>query len=374
MLVGGLACRKVEAEKNAPSSLSAGKPPAAVDLFVVKSAGMSDGIEVVGTLASKFQADVKSEFTGIAAEVYVREWVTVRKGQPLAKLDTRESEIMLSKAKAAVDLAKSGLMQAEVGLTRANREYERMQKLKEAGLVTRQNLDDAESMKDAAKAQVAAANSQIQAVEEEVRHAQTRLSKALITSPMDGVVAMCGVNVGDLVGEMGSPKLMFQIVDNRLLNLTMTVPSNELDRLKIGQPVTFTTDALNREFTGKVMFINPSLNATDRSVGVIAEVKNPRDELKGGLFVHGKIITGNRQNILQVPRQALLDWDVDKAEAKLFVTEGKSARLRAVATGQVVGDMVEVKNQLQAGEQVIVRGGFNLKDGDPVIIGSVVGE
>jgi ABC-type Na+ efflux pump permease subunit len=68
-----------------------------------------EGIEVVGSLSPKFTADVKSEYAGIVTEVYVTEWVRVKKGTPLAKIDTREIEIVLQKAKAAVEMAKANL-------------------------------------------------------------------------------------------------------------------------------------------------------------------------------------------------------------------------------------------------------------------------
>ena len=138
---------------------------------------------------------------------------------------------------------------------------------------------------------------------------------------------MRGVNVGDLVGEMGSPKLMFRIVDNRLLDLTVTVPSTEMEKVRLGQELVFTTDALpGRTFTGKVMFINPAVSEADRSVKVVAEVRNVPEVLKGGLFVKGRIVTGERAAVLRVPRIALVSWDVDAKTGAVFVVERRHGR------------------------------------------------
>ncbi len=200
-----------------------GKPPVAVEVFKVSASTVSEGIDVVGSLSAKFGTDVKSEYTGIVAEVYVTEWVRVAKGTPLAKLDAREAELVLRKAQMAVDVARANLLKDEVTANRANREYERLLKLKEAGLVTQQALDDGLTEKEAAAARIATATAQIKAAEEEVRYTQTRLSKGIIRSPMDGVVSLRNVNVGDFVGEMGA-KPMFRIVDNSILDLTVTVP------------------------------------------------------------------------------------------------------------------------------------------------------
>ncbi len=346
----------------------AGKPPVAVEVFKVAASTISDGIDVVGSLSAKFGTDVKSEYTGIVAEVYVTEWVRVSKGTALAKLDTREAELILRKAQLAVDVAKANLLQAEVSANRANREYERLLKLKEAGLVTQQALDDGLTEKEAAAARITTATAQIKAAEEEVRYTQTRLSKAIIRSSMDGVVSLRNVNVGDYVGEMGA-KPMFRIIDNSVLDLTVTVPSVEMGAVRVGQPLTFSIDALpGKAFSGKVKFINPAVNEADRSVKVVAEVENMDEQLKGGLFVKGRIMTGTRTGVLRVPQTAFLAWDVPGKKGELFVVTGDIAHRRTVRTGAISDGLVEISSGLSAGEQVITRGGFNVKEGERVSI------
>jgi len=352
----------------------ADRPAVAVEVTKVTASDVTEGIDVIGTLSSKFGADVKSEYTGIVTEVYVTEWVKVKKGDPLARLDTQESEIVLKKAQAAVELAKANLLQAEVAANRADREYERALKLKEFGLITQQNLDDARTEKQAAAARIEAAKAQIKVAEEDVLYAQTRLSKALLRAPRDGVVSWRNVNVGDFVGEMGA-KPMFRIVDNRVLELTVTVPSGEMSEIRLGQPLTFSTAALpGKNFTGKVMFINPVVNEADRSVKVVAEVENNDEQLKGGLFVKGRIMTGNRKGVLKVPRMALLTWDVAGKKGELFVVDRGIAQRRTVQTGKATGGFVEISSGLSVAEQVITRGGFNVKDGDRVSITRVNGD
>jgi len=371
--IGISGCSSKEGSKN-PDAKTTGRPAVAVEVTKVGAIDLIEGIEVVGSLSPKFSADVKSEYAGIVTEVYVTEWVRVKKGTPLAKIDTREIEIVLQKAKAAVEMAKANLLQAEVAGNRAEREYNRQIKLKEFGLVTQQNLDDGLTEKEAAAARIASAKAQLKASEEDLQQTQTRLSKTIIYSPIEGVVSFRGVNLGDLVGEMGSPKIMFKIIDTRILDLTVTVPSGEMGIIRVGQPLTFSTDAIpGNTFTGKVMFINPLVNEADRSVKVVAEVENRSEQLKGGLFVKGRIVTGKRAGILQVPRTSLLTWDVAGKKGDLFVVNGEIAKRRTVQTGSVTGDFVEIRSGLAPDEQVVTRGGFNLKDGDRVNITQVNG-
>jgi membrane fusion protein (multidrug efflux system) len=366
-------CSDKGGNKN-PDGKTTGRPPVAVDVIKAVKTDFTEGIDVVGSLSPKFSAEIKSEYAGIVTEVYVTEWVKVKKGTSLAKIDAREMEILLQKAGAAIEMAKANLLQAEVSGNRANREYDRLLKLKEVGLVTQQNIDDGLTEKEAAAARIAAARAQLKVAEEDLQHTQTRLSKTLIRSPIDGVVSFRGVNVGDLVGEMGSPKIMFRIIDTRTLDLTVTVPSTEMSRLHVGQSLTFSTDALpEQKFTAKVMFINPVVNDSDRSIKVTAEVENVSEQLKGGLYVKGRIVTGKRTDIIRVLRVALLSWDVPGKKGDLFVVNGEIANRRTVQTGIVMGDFIEVTSGLTLGEPVVVRGGFNLKDGDRVSVTQVNG-
>jgi RND family efflux transporter MFP subunit len=353
------------------------RPPVAVEVVAASSGDVVEGIEVVGSLSPKYQAEVKAELPGLVSEVRVTEWVRVRKGDLLARMDSSELEVLREKARAAVQVArtaeeaaKAALLEATVAAERAEREYNRLLQLKEAGFVTQQAVDDGRSGLEASRArirvvqaQIASAQAQTAAVQKDVQQVEAKLAKAAIKAPMDGVIARRAVNVGDLPGD----HLIFLIVDNRLLDLTVTVPSGEMGKVRVGQPLTFTVDAYpGRTFTGKVSFINPTVNVADRSVRLTAEVSNVREELKGGLFVKGYIATGKRVGVVRVPRSALFNWDVAGGKADLFLVENNAARRRTVSLGALEDDLAEIREGLLPGDRVVVRGGFNLQDGAPV--------
>ena len=363
-LLAAAGCSSKEGVGNA-KAVQAAKPAVSVDALIAATGDVAEGIEVIGTLSPKYQAEIKPEYGGVVTHVYVNDWAKVRKGAPLLKVDTREGEVLLQKAKAALEMAKAGQLEAEAAVARADREYDRAVNLQESGLLTRQGMDDARTQKEAAAARIAAAKAQVAVAGEDVVHATTRLSKAVIRAPFDGTVAERMVNEGDLVGEM--QKVVFRLVDNRLLELTVNVPSTEMAALRVGQPVRFSTDAFpGREFGGKVAHINPSVSPGDRSVRVIAEVPNVPEVLKGGLFVKGRIATGVRKEVVLIPRTALLSWNVAARKGEVFVVDNDVARRRGVATGAVQGDRVEIPSGLRPGETVVDRGAFLLSDGDAV--------
>jgi membrane fusion protein, multidrug efflux system len=349
------ACSTVRAGEAPPAE---GRPPVAVTVSAVTAGTVSETVDVIGALSPKYAADVKSEVSGTVAAVYVTEWVPVRAGARLARLNTAEND-------AALDAIRAGEAQTRVAEARARREHERAQRLKEYGLITPQAVDDARSAMEAAAAATAAAQGQ-------VRAAEARLAKSFITAPMDGVIALRGVNVGDRVENMGGGGPMFRIVDNRLLDLTVWVPSVQLGAVRVGQPLEFTVDAVpGRAFTGTVMFINPAVDEGSRAAKVIAEVRNADNALKGGLFATGHIVVANRTGLMQIPRAALLNWNVSGATADVFVVRNGTAEKRPVRTAgilQAAGSAVAIEHGLAIGDRVVTRGGFALKAGDRVTV------
>ncbi len=355
-VAGTAACAKTADDNaGAPAGATTGRPAVAVGVAPVAASDMTSAVDVVGSLAPKFSADVKSEVTGVVRAVYVTQWVPVRRGAPLAKLDTSETVAGLEALRAIV-------AQAAVNETRARRERDRAVQLREYGLITQQALDDAKSALEAAEAATQAARAQ-------VTTGEARLAKSSIAAPIDGVVAERNVNVGDRVENMGGDSSMFRIVDNRLLDLTVTVPSGDLAAVRVGQRLEFTTDGVpGRTFTGKVMFINPAVDEGSRAAKVVAEVHNADGALRGGLFVRGRIVTGVRQGVLNVPRESLLNWNVEKRTAEVFVVQGDQARKCAVTVGTAGEKAVEISSGLDSGDVVVTRGAFAVRDGDKVVV------
>jgi RND family efflux transporter MFP subunit len=360
VVAAGAACSGASSDPATPARVDTappegGRPPVAVSVAPASRADFQESVEIVGTLAPKFSADVQSEVTGTVTAVDVTEWVPVRKGDRLARLDTTETE-------AGIAALKAMEAQARVAESRAKREYERAQQLQKYGLITPQAFDDAKSAVDAAEAATAASQAQ-------TRTAEARLAKSTLLAPISGVVALRAVNVGDRVENMGGSGPLFRIVDNRLLDLTVSVPSSRLSSVKVGQPIDFTTDALpGRTFTGKVMFINPTIDAASRSAKVVVEVPNPDGQLKGGAFVKGRIVVANRPGVLQVPREALLNWNLEQQTADVFLARGDRAEKRVVKTGQSNGVAIEILSGIEPGDPLVVRGGFSLQPGDRVAV------
>ena len=337
--------------------LTAVKPAIAVTTVTAAATTLTNKIAVTGTLSARNVAEIKSEIAGLYREVYVTEWVPVRKGQPLALIQAAESEVLVKRAEA-------GELQARITAERTQREAERMRNLKAAGLATQQQLDDAVSAAAGAEAGQRASS-------EELTQLRLRLKKSVVRAPIDGVVALRNVNIGDLAGADSGGNVIFRIVDNRILDLTVTVPARELARVAVGQILEFRSDGRPETFRGIIKHLNPSVSAADRSLQLMAEIDNRDGRLRDGLFVKGEILTGRREGVLLVPRAVLSGLDLAAGKAFLFVVVGDKAERRAVQTGAISGEQVEIVAGLQAGESYVSRGAFNLRDGDRVSVPAV---
>ena len=114
------------------------------------------------------------------------------------------------------------------------------------------------------------------------------------------------------------------------------------------------------------MHINPSADPVSRSVKIMADVPNPDGELRGGTFVKGRIRTGQRAGVLQIPRIALLSWDVERSSGRGVRPRRRHSRAPDGQDRRGDGELVEVVEGVVAGDRVVTRGGFNLRPGDRV--------
>ena len=322
-------------------------------------------VDVYGSLTPKTSTELKSEILGRIQHVNVKEWDQVKPGDRLLEVDPTDFKLDLGRIEAGIQMAKAQLMEAQVGFNRAKRELARAQRLKEGGLITGQELDERRTTMEAAEARIALARAQVGQAEVQAAAARHTLQKTTVESPIEGIVSQRKVDVGDFL-DKGTP--MFTLVDNRILDFTANVPATDLARVSEGQLLTFTVDGIQgRTFNGHVKRVNPMVSATDRSGRILAEVPNRDGLLRGGLYAHGQVLVEERPSAIVLPRDTLVSWDLEKDAANVLVVDpGDVIRTRTVTTGLVEEGLVEIRQGLTGSERVVIRGGFNTREGERV--------
>lgn len=355
-----------------PASLpkeTSGPVPIPVEVTTARKGEISESIDVVGSLSPKRVAAVHSEYPGIIEQVMVLDWVEVKEGDVLAKSDTREVEARVARCAADMESSRADILKNEACLYHASREYERVTTLNDAHVVTERSHDEAVRARDMAIAELTGCRAKLQMTEQNLEEARLQLEKSEIRSPIDGIVSARNAQVGERVDGSGSGKPLFEIVDNKLLDLILSVPSTSLAKVHVDQAVNFTTDVYpGKVFSAQIKFINPRADAVTRAVCILAEVRNETGELKDGLFVKGKIETSRRSDVLLLPQVSVLSEQVQAPVRYVFVVADEKVRRQPVETGASVGDSVEIVKGLEGHEQVVTRGAFLLRDGDRVTV------
>jgi membrane fusion protein (multidrug efflux system) len=249
--------RSVEA---VASPLAAGAPGT--------DAAAGDRLALTGELVAPIRSDLVPRTAGRVGRVLVDEGQLVRKGQPLLELETDYLKLDLERAEA--DLAR-----AEAATKEAERDFERKKALAAKGSVSQAAFDRSQAGAEQAAAARAAARAAVDT-------ARQRLADAVLTSPVDGVVAARRTDVGERLGE-GS--VAFVVEQTAPLKLRFRVPERYLAAVKVGQAVTATVDPYpGVAFEGSLSLVSGSVDAATRTFLAEAELPNRDRRLRPGLF------------------------------------------------------------------------------------------
>lgn len=303
----------------------------------VQTRDLVESLTLTGTLNPRSQVVVVSELSARLERVLKNEGDRVTRGQPLAFLD--EADYKLSR-----DRATAILSVADANRAHAKAEKDRADSLLKTGGITDKDHLSAEVAVQVADASYAQAAS-------EVAIAERQLSRAQITSPLSGRVTKRQAEAGAMV-QAGTP--IYTIVDDSTFEFRAAVASGDFGKLKVGETVTVTADALPGFTTnGRVDRIAPQIETRSRSFEVVILVPG-RPELVSGLFARAQVHVRDVPGSLVVPPAALVRDGADPSRAQTFVVVGGKAERRDVAVGVEVADAVQVTSGLKAGDVVVV--------------------
>ena len=177
---------------------------------------------------------------------------------------------------------------------------------------------------------------------------------------ISGTVSEKLVEEGDYI-KQGQPLLKIAKLNTVWANFD--VYENQIDLFKKGQEVAITTNAYpNKEFEGKVSFIDPVLDTRTRTVKLRVVLNNTKDELKPGMFVEGNIegISTSKEQLLSIPSTAVL-WTGERSVVYLKSNPDEPVfEMREVKLGNTLGDNYEVLNGLENGDEIVTNGTFTI--------------
>src|SRR5262249_12418513 len=207
------------------------------------------------------------------------------------------------------------------------------------------------------------ADNNLKIAEASLQLAEAKLAKMTIVAPFSGIIGLRSVSSGDYVKE-GADLVNLESIDP--LKVDFRVPEIYMRQVEVGQLLQVQLDAMpGKTFDGKVVAVNPLLDAAGRAVVIRAVVRNPDTSLRPGMFARVRLITRDAQNALMVPEQALVPQGDQQFVFR--IVDGKAVRTK-VDVGQRRDAKVDVLNGLGKDDVVVTAGQLKLRDGVPVTI------
>lgn len=358
-------------------------------LAKVDRGDIARSVVATGKVQPITKVEVKSKASGIVTRLQTDINAHVKQGQLLAQLDQEEILDQVAAQKALLAAAESNAKAAGAAieydrvsaqapdLPMYKHTFDRAQQMSSLGVVSQQNLDDAQqkylaaaNTRDRAVSQISVDNSKLRQAQAQVAQAQAslkqlqdQLSYTIITSPMDGVVLSRDVEVGDAVSSIlvlgSTATLVMTIGDTTQVYVQGKVDEADIGKVYLGQPARIKVESFkDKSFLGKVTKIAPlgveKDNVTTFEVRV--SIDNPGGELKANMTANAEILLEEHKNVMTVPEQAVI-YDKDR-KASVEVPDPKQKKGRravSIMAGISNGTKTEVLSGLNGGDTVILQ-------------------
>ncbi len=368
-VLAGLITQRLQHGDGQEKTGSAGKRAVPVEVAAIERGPIELRRTFTGTLDANAEFVVAPKIGGRVQRVTVDLADSVTRGQVVARLDNAEYVLVVTQAEADLAVARANLAEARSQLTIAERELQRLDKLRERGV-------SSESQLDLAKAEQLARSAHVEVTRAQVTHAQAALETARIHLGDTEVSAdWTGGSEWRLVAEryldegetVAANAPLLRIVELDALIAVFFVTERDYVLLHAGQRAELGADSYPGElFPGEIVRIAPVFHAGTRQARVEVRVDNPQLRLKPGMFARISLVLERVADAVLVPEQALVVRD---GRNGLFVVaeDAGSVVWREVEVGIRQGDRVQVIAE-NLGGRVVVLGQQLLQDGSRIAI------
>jgi RND family efflux transporter MFP subunit len=343
-LVGGC-----HASSSASNISTATTPAVPVQVVIAESKPVADTTDYLSILKSRRSSTINPQVEGYVTEIYVKSGDQVKAGAPLLQIDPVKQEATLHSQDAARAAQEANVRNAKLLLERA-------QKLFDAGVISKQDLDNAQTNYDASAAQ-------LKSLEHQVQQQNVELQYYRVTAPKEGVVGDIPVRVGDRV----TVSTMLTTIDElEGLEAYIYVPASRAHDLRLGLPVRLLDQNGSTIYETAVTFISPQMDPDTQTVLAKAAIGKSNAHFRVAQQVRTQLVWTSRNSVV-IPVLS-----VQRINGQFFVfvaaqeAKGTAARQRSVKLGETVGNDYVILEGIHPGDHLIVSGLQFLQDGVPV--------
>lgn len=322
-------------------------PPEAVTTIVASEEAWASTLNAIGTVAAVRGVTIAADLPGTVEKIAFESGQSVREGDVLALLDTRQERAQLAAADAQRDLA------------RVN--FERLQGLLNEKVISRAEFDRATAEQRQADGRVG-----------EIR---TAIDRKVIKAPFSGVLGLRHVNLGQYLSA-GDALVTLQALNPIYVNFG--VPQQAAGQMRPGRSVRITVgEQPGVALTGRVTALDSVVDEATRNVQVQATFANPNGLLRPGMFVQTEAVSGAGSTLVSLPASAVSYAPF--GDSVFVLTDIKSekgtyrgVRQQFVKLGATRGDQIAIVSGVKKGDEVVTSGTFKLRNGAAVLVNNKV--
>ncbi|AYB32651.1 efflux RND transporter periplasmic adaptor subunit [Chryseolinea soli] len=309
-------------------------PPLKVSTRQLAANGIAETLSYSGSIEADNSVSLGFSVPGRVVAVHVEEGQHVAEGQLLASIETIEYQNNVS-------LAEASLEQAQDNFNRLDELY------------TKGSLPAREHIAAKVALSQAKANKSI---------AAKRLADTKLYAPFAGIVTAKEIERGAIA----SPGVMaFTLVKTDLVYAKISVSESEISKLAAGTPATVTVPAIQETRDGKINILNPQADASTRSFEVKVKLVNANGKLLPGMLANITISTDHKREALTVPADAVVRDPEEFTYVFIVDNKNRAIKKRVVVDG-LLRDEIIISEGLHVGDNVIIQGQSQLKDGQTV--------
>jgi RND family efflux transporter MFP subunit len=371
LIAGGIAWAvygKIAAALHPPQPGQRGAAAVAVETAPVQFGPIQHLRTFTGSLRPHSQFEIAPRTSGQLRQLTVDIGDIVRRGQLLALLDDEEHQQLIEQARAELMVAQASLVEKQSTAQAAQRDFTRLQSLRQQQIVSQADLDAAQTRLEAEQAAVRVAEAQVAQRQAALRAAEVRLSYTRIRAewPEGGSdIRIVGERYADEGSIVAANAPLLLLMDNHLLRAIIHATERDYVQLAIGQPAQLSSAAHPGQLlTGRVTRMTPRFAEGSRQARIEIDVPNPDGLLRPGMFVRVSLQLDQAQQATLVPRQALVRRDGQEGVFLVHPDESQ-ARFVPLTIGIREGAHVQVLEPALQG-RVVILGQHLLSDGTAV--------
>jgi membrane fusion protein (multidrug efflux system) len=298
------------------------KGPMVVEGFLVETSGVSETVEIPGTLFPAEETQIRAEVSGRVIQLNIPEGALVNKGVMLVKLFDQDLQAQLRKL--------------EVQLQIAEKTVERQKELLAINGISQQDYDLSSLTADNLKA--------------DIQTVKIAISKTEIRAPYSGQVGLRNVSMGSY---LSPTEIITTLREVDQLKLEFSVPEKYAQSISKGDIVKFRVDGGRQDHTATVMATEGNVDQTTRTLKIRALVKSKNKELVPGVFARVNLQLGKNNEALMIPTQAIIPQARNK---QVLVLRKDSVLFNVVETGVRDSAYIQVVSGLKRGDTIITTG------------------